>query len=190
MNAVLHVGAHHGQEIRDYLTRFDRVVYIEADPDNYAELRKHISGTPVLAIHAAISDSIGLAKLHRTSFSESHSILRLGPAHMTQFPDIVQTDSILVNTNTLNNLFGDIPDQFSELCLDIQGAELLALRAATLLLPFVQRITCEVSFEKTYDSCALMPEVDLFLSEFGFSRTGLSERGCYGDAIYTKAATV
>ena len=187
MPSILHVGAHHGGELQGYLQQFDSVTYVEADPDNYKELVRRASGTHARTINVAVSDRKGTATLRRTSYSESHSLFELAAAHLKQFPTVLPTDLVEVQTDTLDNLFGNNPSQFTHMVLDIQGAELLALKGGTKLLPFIKNIVCEVSFEETYKGCPLMGEIDEFLKGFGFSRIALSKNGCYGDATYARA---
>ena len=72
--------------------------------------------------------------------------------------------------------------------LDIQGAELLALKGARNTLPRVNSIFTEVNEIELYEDCALVHEIDSYLSEFGFRRVEMQifENCGWGDAFYTK----
>lgn len=54
------------------------------------------------------------------------------------------------------------------LWLDLQGAELAALKGAAQLLKTVRAIHCEVSLQKRYQDQALYDEICLFLTSHGF----------------------
>ena len=72
--------------------------------------------------------------------------------------------------------------------LDIQGAELLALKSMEKYLKNVKYIYTEVNTEKVYKDCALMNEIDDYLQQFGFTRAVHKLFGnCgWGDALYIK----
>lgn len=71
--------------------------------------------------------------------------------------------------------------------LDIQGAELLALKGATSILPFVKAIYTEVNEKELYEGCALIEELDAYLKQNGFTRilTNMTKHG-WGDALYIR----
>jgi len=71
--------------------------------------------------------------------------------------------------------------------LDIQGAELKALKGSTLILPHIKSIYTEVNTKELYENCAMLHELDSYLESFGFTRveTSMTEHG-WGDAFYIK----
>ena len=77
--------------------------------------------------------------------------------------------------------------------LDLQGAELQALRGATSMLTNVRVILCEVNFVPRYDNCSLFHEIASFLAQQGFMLHRLYDirslpTGAWemGDAIFVK----
>ena len=84
----------------------------------------------------------------------------------------------------LEDVFSDFKN-ITLLTLDIQGAELQALRGAGRELAKVKAIFTEVNFEKVYKDCALIDELDSYLGGFGFKRvlTFRTQAG-WGDALY------
>ena len=78
-------------------------------------------------------------------------------------------------------------DQFNFFAFDIQGAELLALTGAGDILEHVDYIYIEVNTKELYENCALLDDIDSYLSKFNFIRQNIlmTEHG-WGDAFYVK----
>ena len=77
---------------------------------------------------------------------------------------------------------------YNFLNLDIQGAELKALKGMEEYLDKVDYIYTEVNEDYVYKGCALVSELDEFLGKYGFTRVETSWAGnCkWGDAFYIK----
>jgi len=181
---VLHVGAHRCEELPLYLSLglgFQDVVWVDAN----ADLAPHGMSTYWVA---AVSDTDGQAvTFHITDNGQSSSLLALKD-HLYEHPHVREVAQRPVTTITLNTLLLEkgVPyDRFDVMNLDIQGAELLALRGASQLLPHVKAIYTEVNIKELYEGCALLPEMDAFLAEYGFKRvaTSMTQHG-WGDALY------
>ena len=73
--------------------------------------------------------------------------------------------------------------------IDIQGAELLALKGAEESLKFATALFVEVNEKELYENCALIGDIDKFLLERGFTRahTNITQYG-WGDALYLKSS--
>jgi hypothetical protein len=70
--------------------------------------------------------------------------------------------------------------------IDIQGAELLALKGLGNLLENFNFIYTEVNEKEIYIKCALLSEIDEYVSTFGFERRYLNTLNGYGNALYIK----
>jgi FkbM family methyltransferase len=141
-------------------------------------------------IEAAIWGKSGeKKKFNISSNSESSSLLELG-THAQSYPTIHFTEVIEVTTKSLDDIFIDNKIQAEKifLNLDIQGAELEALKGAESLLKNVHFIYTEVNREEVYKGCATVEELDTFLKHRGFVRvaTRWIIRAGWGDALYMK----
>ncbi|MEW6065207.1 MAG: FkbM family methyltransferase [Bacillota bacterium] len=92
---------------------------------------------------------------------------------------------------TLDRLITELeltPEDFNILNIDIQGAELKALKGAVNVLHFIEVINTEVNFKELYEGCALIHEIDEFLEEHGFERieTTCPFHPSWGDAFYVR----
>lgn len=175
---VLHVGAHLGEEVAAYLEAgFSPVVLIEANPGLHAELLSRFAGEErVKVFSCAIAAENGVAdlRLHtsRSGSVEPASILPLG-----RFKEIVKTlqtpATIRVPCYSLDSFLdrnGFLPQQFSLLNVDVQGAELLVLAGARHTLESIDAVIAEVSLVELYEGGALEGAVVEFLGALGFSR--------------------
>ncbi|MEJ0070347.1 MAG: FkbM family methyltransferase [Pseudomonadota bacterium] len=192
---IIHVGAHKGEEVAAYLALgFQRVLLIEADPSLAAVLSERFRDEPRVSVAScAITDFDGMVELRVASSRASNSILSL-KEHADIFPDISEIGRLEVEARTLDGLLADGrhgDDVFNIMALDIQGAELLALRGAAALLPRLDGLLIEVNFAELYQGCAQIEDIDDHLIEHGFARamTMSPYKSNYGDAFYVSRAS-
>jgi hypothetical protein len=92
-----------------------------------------------------------------------------------------------VITKRLDEVIDD-HDDISFVNLDIQGAELDALKGLGLMIHKVKWIYSEVNREEVYEGCAKIEELDDYLAKFSFKR--IATRWAYGtgwgDALWIK----
>jgi FkbM family methyltransferase len=192
MRGVLHLGAHEAEDLPTYLAGgAARVVLVEAHPDLAARLRARLADEArVIVVHAAINDADGPVGLHVTSRDASSSLLEL-EKHAQIYPHIVETDTIEVPGTTVDHLLdrlGLAARDFNVMTVDVQGAELRALRGAARTLPALDAIRVEINFEELYRGCAQVEDIDDFLGAAGFSRvvTLTPFHMSWGDALYVR----
>lgn len=192
VTGVVHVGANRGDEIAAYDSLgATRVLFVEANPDLAAGLRARFADRPEVVIGAfAASDRAGSVAFHLTSFDQSSSLLKL-KRHAEIYPEIVPTRTIDVPAKRLDDALVELglaEAPFDFLALDIQGAELMALRGCPDLLGRVRAVNCELAFEELYEGCALAPAIDAHLAMFGFRRvaTATPFHPSWGDGFYMR----
>lgn len=194
---VIHVGAHQAGELEDYLRMgFSKILYVEANPALIPLLRKKAEAYAgkVIIAHAAASDANGVACLRVTSMDQSSSILPLAK-HRDIYPSIREISQVEVRSRRLDTLLieeGLKPEDFNFLNLDIQGAELMALRGATELLTAVEAVNTEVNLQELYKGAALLGELETFMSKLGFNREAMATpwHPTWGDAFYVRKPVV
>jgi len=190
VKGIIHVGAHSCQELPTYKLlglKDEDIVWIEAIPWKVQEAKlKGIENIYNVVITDKDDEDI---VFNITNNEESSSILELG-THSKAYPNIVYVNKINQKTITLDTFFerNNLDNQkYNFWNLDIQGAELIALKGATKHLPFVDILYLEVNEEELYVNCALVHEIDSFLFDYGFKRiyTIITDKK-WGDAIYLK----
>lgn len=193
---VLHVGAHEGQELPSYRTnKISPIVFVEANPGLAGALReKTADEIDVYVVEGAASDTSGTAIFNIASFDQSSSLLPLGK-HAELYPKITFDKQIEVRTMTLDAAMAETgiePASVNMLTMDIQGAELMALRGAVETLKNIDAIQTEINYVEMYDGCPHISDLDTFLEPYGFLRiktvTPYDKR--WGDAVYVKAPMV
>jgi len=118
---------------------------------------------------------------------QSSSVLEFG-THLQEHPWVSYVAKIPLKTITVDTFF-ERTNLDPSLCdfwnFDIQGAELMALRGATQSIKHAKAIYLEVNVKELYKNCALMDEIDEFLSAYNFKRvlTNITGHG-WGDALY------
>lgn len=189
VDGVLHVGAHYGEEADDYdKFGFNPVWWIEADGNSIDTLMANVSkreGHDV--VHAVVSDKEQSVVFNRANNGQSSSILKFG-THSKEHPDVVFEESLTRTSMTIDSLNEmGIIGQANFVNLDIQGAELLALKGAIKYLSKVDYIYTEVNDKELYVGCCLTKDLDYWLGLRGFNRVEkvMTQHG-WGDAFYIK----
>jgi FkbM family methyltransferase len=178
LKGIIHVGAHLLEENSLYRKLNLDVFWIEANP-KIAALFPNVTC-------AVVSDVVEDVEFIISNNTQSSSLLKM-KHHSIVYPNIIEVEKIKTKTTTLNDLIKN-PEKYDAINLDIQGAELKALKGATNILPFIRAIYSEVNKEELYENCAKIEEIDTFLKSYGFNRIMTRWEGNtgWGDALYTK----
>lgn len=188
---ILHIGAHTCEERDLYNTiniNDDKVLWVEAI-DELVKLNKYTFPF-VNIVNAVVSDKDNEdISFMITNNIQSSSILNL-KTHLIKHPDVYETKRINVKSITLNTLYDNLNlpyDTFDFINLDIQGAELKALKGASKIIPHLKAIYTEVSIEELYENGCLLDELDEFLKTYDFKRivTVMTPYN-WGDALYIR----
>ena len=186
---VLHIGANRGEEAPVYLELgIKKQIWIEANPYIFTQLRETLrNNEDAMAFNYIIGDENKPSILHEANNgSQSSSILELG-THKQQHPDVHYVRNIPVMMRRIDDLIPEIViKEYDFLSIDIQGAELMALKGMGDYLKYFQWAYLEVNKSYVYEGCALVEEVDVYMLSFGFRRVETKWVGNWGDALYIK----
>jgi FkbM family methyltransferase len=191
---ILHVGANDGYEIKAYIENgISKVIFIEAEDAAYGRLKKNTEPyRNVLCVQACVSDENDKVVHFNITNNESNSssILPLG-THATVHPDVKVVNIVQMKTQRIDSLMekrGLDLEEYDFLNLDLQGAELLALKGMGEELKKIKYAYIEVNKAELYQGCPMVEELDAFLKTFGFDRVQTSWAGDtgWGDAFYFK----
>jgi len=183
---ILHVGAHECEEINDYeryISR-DKVLWIDALQDK-VDLSKQ-KFPDIFIEQAVVSDTKDIVTFHRSNNGQSSSILEFG-LHKHYHPHVWYVESFVSETKLLKDIICNYDIPYNFINLDIQGAELKALKGMAEFLPKIDYIYSEVNSDYVYEGCALVTELDEYLLQFGLHRveTKWTEYK-WGDAFYIR----
>lgn len=191
IKGICHIGAHMCEELQDYKKEGvmeDKILWIEANPNLVDKLKMSYKNLRI--INAIVSDTDNQEIVFNVANNgQSSSILELG-THKTYYKDIKYVDKIKGQTKTLKTIYKDnnIPNDFANfLNIDIQGAELLALKGMNDLLNHFDYLYLEVNKEEVYKGCGLINEIDDYLKQYGFKRIETQwTNNNWGDAYYSR----
>jgi FkbM family methyltransferase len=189
VTGVFHIGAHECEELNFYTSCLnvnpENIVWIDALPSKVSQAVAR--GIP--NVHCAvISDSDDQEITFNVSNNAQSSSILEFKTHSSEHPDVVFVDKFTAKTTKIDTFFKEKNldgSKYNFWNLDIQGAELLALKGAIDNLKYAKVLYLEVNTDELYKNCALIGEIDTFLSTFGFKRvfTHMTQHG-WGDAIY------
>jgi len=185
ITGVLHVGAHAGEENDSYLAegvQQSSIYWVEAIPELCTALSKRLPNV----IQGVVSDAVGPVEFKITNNFQSSSILDL-KTHLVEHPHVHVVKTVTATTVQLDTLVEQHAIKADFLNMDIQGAELKCLKGFERNLGMINAIYAEVNEKELYAGCALLPEMDSWLSERGFVRvhTHMTPHG-WGDALYVR----
>lgn len=186
-NECLHVGAHLAEEAETYRKLgIGHRTWVESNPELVATLSENpaLQGDSILQACAWEKSGVELS-FNINSNSQTSSVFSLGTAR-ERYPEILGKQVIKLNSVALQDV---LPSSYEPclIALDIQGAELQALRGMSRLLTQAHIVYSEVHREEIYVGCSQVSEIDAFMAEYGFRRvvTVWTDHN-WGDAIYAK----
>lgn len=193
LNDVLHIGANEGQEAEEYRRLgAHRVFWVEAIPEVHRKLLGHLRQFHnQRGLLACVSDTTG----ERVTFNiasnqgQSSSMLEFG-THATEHPNVSFTGKIELETITVEDLLrkNEIELKFGTfLNIDLQGAELLAMKGMSSLMKLVDYCYIEVNEKELYQGCPLVGEIDewLLAHDFEGKESKITNWG-WGDKFYKR----
>ena len=185
VNGILHIGAHKCEELETYLkyTTIDKVLWVEA-------IESLVNENPSLKIvNAVVSDEDGKnIEFKVANLTKCSSILDL-KYHKEIHPEVEIVEIISMQTKTIQTLYKEnniIPSDYNTLVMDIQGAELLALKGMGEIINNIDIIYVEVNEKELYEGCCKLDTLNDFLINLGFNKKYLMLLNGYGNAFYLK----
>lgn len=191
ISGILHIGAHKCEELNKYkqhgLTN-NKIIWVEGNP-NLVKFISNMDDTIIIKNFICCDTDENESILNISNNGQSSSILELG-THKKHYPYIKYIDTIKVKNKRIDTMYKEdnIPNTFANfLNIDIQGAELLALKGTGKILHNFDYVYLEVNRDYVYKNCALIKEIDDYLFKFNFKRVETKwTHENWGDALYIK----
>jgi FkbM family methyltransferase len=192
ITGIIHVGAHHCEELGIYNKMgipIDKIIWFEADDQLVTLCKKSNPNLRIYSCVAAEVDNRSCTFGVSSNTGASSSILPLG-IHAHDYPEIKYVEQRTLQTTRLDTFFSiyGINEKFNFLTIDVQGAELLVLKGMGRLLEMIDYLYLEVNNVEMYKGCALIHELDDFLIKNGpFERVATAwSTKHWGDALYVR----
>lgn len=192
-SGVIHVGSHIMQERNAYRNAgLSNIIWIDANDEIVSHIQKTFTNfaDDEKIFSCLISDIDNQdVDFYITNNEQSSSMLKM-QTHIKHYPHIVVTNVKKYKTKRLDTLFTENNISFSDrnfINLDIQGAELLALKGCGEIMNSLKYIYAEINEEHLYANGCLIHEMDDYLKTFGFSRVEkVMTPEKWGDALYIR----
>lgn len=195
---IIHIGAHRGSEryIYDWLGK--NVIWVEANPKIFYDLKVNISefkyqkafnyllhSSKGKKINFYLSSNDGAS----SSIYEFSKDFKEKKIHFeNKLRNIHMNSKVMLITNTLDNLIEEQKveiSNFDHLVIDVQGAELDVLKGSINFLNKCKTIYIEISTENFYQNGTMWDEVKKFLNTNGFQNTREPKKN-HDDIIFIK----
>jgi FkbM family methyltransferase len=149
-----------------------RILSIEPHASSFEELERRAVGDALWDCRrVALGAEPGSVDLHVAGIRQASSTLPMAARQAQLEPGSAYVGAERVERVRLDDLVGNGGGVF--LKLDVQGAELEALRGATRTLDATQAVEVELSMTALYEGQALVPDVLAYLYDAGFELIGL-----------------
>ena len=172
-NGVLHIGAHRGSERYFYDFLGKNVIWVEANPFIFKELKKNLMEFKYQSCFKALLDFFLASNDNASSsifdFSENFKNNKI--YFQNKKRNIEMKNKIKLTTNTLDNLILENNiniKSFDHWVVDVQGAELDVLKGSEESLKYCNSMVIEVSTDKFYEKGTLFSEIELHLNNNNF----------------------
>ena len=191
---VIHAGAYTGEEFHHYLANgIDNCIFFEANPVLAEKLRGHVGKDRAFEYLLHEVDDLEIPfKLIYSDDGQNmgcSSVFDLDK-HAEYYPHCKKVNEIILKTKSLNTIFHLhelADDRFDFINIDVQGAELLVLKGASYILPYIDAIMTEFTTESLYKGGCQLSDLDEYLIPMGFERK-ITEfvHPVWGDALYVR----
>jgi FkbM family methyltransferase len=190
IDGVIHVGAHLAEEAELYFNHgIYNVYWFEANPDVMMQVAKEVMKYPGQLFHnALVLDEPGKEVVFHVSNYDgmSSSIYEWG-THTSFSPDTVHVHDITLTSTTLDTIMQHwVPKLYNMLNIDVEGAGLLVLKGADMVMDYIDYVYIEVQTENVYDGAPLLDEYKAFLDDFDLVELGMVEGQGWGDAFFIR----
>ena len=191
IRGVLHIGAHYGEEVKDYISyNIPNLVFFEPLSNSLEILEDNLSGYADKANIQIFPYALGNEEKEVEMYVSDHggmcsSVLK-PKIVLEQYPGIKFPRKETVKMIRLDDAEIDISD-YNFINIDVQGYELEVLRGSENTLNNIDYVYTEINVEEVYENAPHVDELDKFLSTYGFSRVETDLSGTtWGEAFYIK----
>lgn len=187
IKGIIHIGAHYGQEHGLYKkNNITNIIYFEPLKKNFSVLKENVKEEAELYNFALGNDERMIEMFVETANSGQSSSILEPALHLQSYPHITFDKKEMVEMRKLDSFDIDYT-KYNFINIDVQGYELEVFKGATRALPYIDYIISEVNRGILYKECAMVEQLDSFLSVFGFVRKKTDWAGnSWGDALYIK----
>jgi len=187
IKGIIHIGAHYGEEIPDYIDcGIQDMVIFEPLEENFNILADKVKdlNANIVGHQIALGSKPGKTTMYVSDNEKQSSSILKPKVHLTHHPHVKfpSTEEVEVSCLDSYDCF-----EYSFINMDVQGYELEVLKGGTKTLEKVDYVYCEVNRDEVYENNAYVEELDEFLTGYNMERVMTSWEGqIWGDALYVR----
>jgi len=187
INGIIHIGAHYGEEIVDYINEgIQNVILFEPLSDNFDILYKNSKNlnANIEAYQVALGSKFGESTMYVSDNEKQSSSILKPKVHLSHHPDVKFLSKEKVEVHLLDEY--DCHN-YNFLNMDVQGYELEVLKGGSETLKHIDYVYCEVNRDEVYENNAYVEDLDEYLANYNMGRVEtVWSGGIWGDALYIK----
>ena len=189
IKGIIHIGAHRGQEISDYIDGGIQDIILfeplstnfEILEQNLADMNANISGHQV-----ALGNEEKKVTMYLSNNEQMSSSILRPKKHIQNHPTVLFEGTEEVDMMRLDS-YSDETEKFNFINMDVQGYELEVLKGGAETLKHVDYVYCEINRDELYEGNAFVEDLDVFLAEYDMERVETDWSGTlWGDALYIR----
>lgn len=196
ITGVIHVGAHHGEEVHEYRQNgIKDIILIEPCKAAFNYLRNKFAGHhEIKLINHACAAVDGEATMYTETANKGQSNSLLEPAkHLHHYPDIKFTGTEKVSVSRLDTIMSWHINvgRYNMINMDVQGAEGAVIIGGKQTLEHIDYVYTEVNEDGAmlYKNATKITDLDQLLKDFIRVDTAWTEQG-WGDALYIRKTKI
>jgi len=188
---IAHVGAHRGQEVKEYKANFPEVEINLFEPQSnlFEHLLEEFKTDNKIFLHNyALGSKQGTSSMFMSNNDGQSSSFYKPKHHLIEHPEVkFHENNSIFEIKVLDELGIENIDFLN---IDTQGFELEVLKgSANVLSEDVKYIILEINKKELYEGCPLVKDIDAYLKKYQFIRTDTHywmDSYSWGDAFYIK----
>jgi len=193
ITGVIHVGAHYGEEVAEYIRNgIKNIILIEPCAPAFKKLQNKFGAHHhIKLLHCACAAVDGEAEMFTETANNGQSNSLLQPLkHLHHYPEIQFKGTEKVKVHRLDTVMAAISGgNYNMINMDVQGAEGAVIIGGKETLQHIDYIYTEVNEDSAqlYKNATKITELDDLLKDFERIETSWTEQG-WGDALYIRKA--
>ena len=187
IKGIIHLGAHKCEEYPIYKKFTNNIIWVEAIPELIQVAKQKYPELNIINEVICDVDNKDI-EFKITNNTLSSSILDI-KYHKEIHPNIIVEKILKTKTKTLSTIYSEYrinPQDYNLLTMDLQGAEMLALKGLGDSINNLDYIYTEVNEKELYEGCCLLNDLDIYLGYFGFDKKFITTLNSYGNALYSR----
>tara|TARA_B100000424_G_scaffold45260_1_gene31112 strand:- start:54 stop:665 length:612 start_codon:yes stop_codon:yes gene_type:complete len=187
IKGIIHVGAHYGEEIEEYVDNgIQDITLFEPLSTTFDVLQERLNNinANINGYQVALGSEEKIATMYLSDNEAQSSSILKPKVHLTHHPDVHFEGTEEVEVKLLDS-FDTGNANFIN--MDVQGYELEVLKGGVKTMERIDYVYCEVNRDEVYENNAYVEELDEFLANYNMRRVETDWTGqIWGDALYVK----